>query len=117
VLVLDPALLNPSSNQHTIAGHVSSRTWSDVHGRLLVFAEGEAMPSMRACALHASRALQYADEQGWVAGHLSEQDMRVEEAAYAASPTCDASRMRQFLQSAAAALDWTEGSDGEGLSD
>jgi len=117
VLVLDPALLNPSSNQHTIAGHVSAATWSSVHRKLLVFAEGEGMPYRRACALHASRALQYAVEQGWAADHLSEEDMRVEEAAFAASPTCDAARFKQFLDSVAAASDVAEGSDGEGLSD
>jgi hypothetical protein len=117
VLVLDPTLLNPSSNQHTIAGHVSAATWSSVHRKLLVFAEGEGMPYRRACALHACRALQYAVEQGWAADHLSEEDMRVEEAAFAASPTCDAARFKQFLDSVAAASDGAEGSDWEGLSD
>jgi len=117
VLVLDPALLNPSSNQHTIAGHVSAATWSSVHRKQLVFAEGEGMPYRRACALHACRALQYAVEQGWAADHLSEEDMRVEEAAFAASPTCDAARFKQFLDSVAAASGVAEGSDGEGLSD
>lgn len=112
--MLDPELLNSSSNQHHIAIHVSSRTWSDVHGRLLDLAAG--MPSRRACAVHATRALQHADAQGWNLGHLSQQDMCVEEAAYAASPTCDVSRMNQFLQSAAAASRRAE-EDGEGLSD
>ena len=114
--MLDPALLDPSSNQHFIAGHVSKATWSSVHGKLLVFADGQGMPYRRACALHASRALQYAVQQGWATGHLSEEDMRVEEAAYAASPTCDTARLKQFLDSVAAAPDVAEGSDGDGLS-
>ena len=111
--MLDPTLLNPSSNQHTIAGHVSAATWSSVHRKLLVFAEGEGMPYRRACALHASRALQYAARQGW-AGHLSEEDKLVEKAAYAASPTFDAARLEQFLDNAVAASGVAEGSDGEG---
>jgi len=103
VLVLNPELLDPSSPLHRIADHVSFKTWSDVHGRLLHFEEGKAMPSRRACSLHATRALQCAVQQGWVETairlhRLSDEDTHVDQAAWAASPSFDPQRIQVFLQ-------------------
>eukprot|EP00882_Tetradesmus_deserticola_P027113 GHRQ01029971.1.p1 GENE.GHRQ01029971.1~~GHRQ01029971.1.p1 ORF type:complete len:301 (+),score=76.83 GHRQ01029971.1:462-1364(+) len=104
VLVLSPQLLQ-GREQH-VAHHLDCNIrWADVQGRELLFGAGEdePKPMRRACALHAMLAVRYAQQQGWLketadrAPHrLSEEDLAVEEAAWA-SPTFNKARMDRFL--------------------
>eukprot|EP00882_Tetradesmus_deserticola_P007617 GHRQ01008022.1.p1 GENE.GHRQ01008022.1~~GHRQ01008022.1.p1 ORF type:complete len:282 (+),score=84.69 GHRQ01008022.1:555-1400(+) len=119
VLVLNPELREGGGHQ-LVAGHLNSKLrWADLHGKQLLFGAGphQAQPSRRACAVHVMAAVHHAKEHGWDAAvgsspRLSEEDLTIEEAAWA-SPTFDKERIEAFLVDAEAALStgpWCRGS-------
>jgi hypothetical protein len=104
VLVLNPRLLYEAREQH-IASQLCTTKWADVEGKVLWFGAGEdeAKPLCRVCGLHATQAIQYAQEKGWLKHsgdrprRLSNEDLTIDEAAWA-SPTFDKERMQAFLR-------------------
>lgn len=103
VLVLNPQLLQ--KKEESIADHLCSIKWADVHGKELLFGAGvnEPKPLRRACGLHTMLAVRFARQQGWLEEtgsssphHLSNEDWVVDEAAWA-SPSFDRACMEKYL--------------------
>lgn len=103
--MLNPELLHAGSRKELIADHTGKQTkWADVHCQLLLFPE-EQMPSRRACGIHATLALEHAQEEQWLEPancSLSEEDLCVDDAAWS-SPTFDRGRISTFLEDSSAA--------------
>lgn len=106
MVVLNPELMRAGSKKQMIASHTGNKTtWADVHGKVLHFSSNR-MPSRRACGIHAALALQHAREEHWLEAAssnnlVSDEDMCVDSAAWA-SPSFDRTRIKAFLEEAAA---------------